>query len=140
MDDQLTENERVAELTAKKYPERIRKPHGKNYTLVLGVKFAAWHVLLFALSVYCNGKIAEGWLTLFFMEVPWFPVDLPWSLLEFLFWQKDVTHWLVQVDKYSHFFGFILYPPVLIHGVIGIIWWGFLPAIYARYQLRKSRT
>lgn len=140
MDDQLTDEERIAEITTSKHPREANEPYNKNRNVILGVKFAVWHLLLFALSVYCNGIIAEGWLTLFFMEVPWFPVDLPWSLLDLLLMQKNVGHWLDTITAHSNFLEFIFYPPVLVHGLIGTIWWGFLPTVYLRYQRKKSRT
>lgn len=140
MDDQLTEEERTAEICAIKQCSKINKPLEKNRNVILGVKFALLHLLFFTLSVYLNEKVAGGWLTLFFMEVPWFPVDLPWSLLDLMFMQKDVSQWLDKIRAISGVFDYIFYPPIIVHGIIGTIWWGFLPTIYLRYKRKKSAT
>jgi hypothetical protein len=140
MDDQLTEEERSAVLNASNRCSNISKPHQENRNVILGVKFAVWHLLLFSLSVYLNGKIAGGWLTLFFMEIPWFPADLPWSLLDIILMQKDIWQSLDKIRTLSSMLDFIFYPPILVHGLIGTIWWGFLPTIYLKYNRKKSET
>jgi hypothetical protein len=100
----------------------------------LGVWLAMVHLFAFSLSfAYVQSSVGwqSVWIWLF-----WMPVDFPWSLLHLVAYQKDVAHWLDATSAQSSFLSYALYPPYIIHGFIGTIWWGFLPTLRRKFRSR----
>ena len=95
----------------------------------LGIILSTIHLLFFLLTIsYLNSSHTEQ---ASFIWIIWFPVDLPWSLL-YLIGGEEYGQWVETIYRYSPIISEILYTPHLVHGIIGTIWWFFLPKIVHR--------
>jgi hypothetical protein len=103
----------------------------------IGLVLAGWHLFFFLLTVAWVEHSADGQSSLVY--VFWFPIDLPWSLLYFAI-GSQYGDWLDGVHKVSSVLGNVFYPPYLIHGLVGTIWWYFLPGIARAYFGAKPRS
>ena len=67
----------------------------------------------------------------------WLPVDFPWSLINVI-GGSAYSKWYREVSRSSAILEYILYTPYLVHGVIGTVWWYYLPKIIT--IIRKKIT
>jgi hypothetical protein len=108
----------------------------RNKIVNLGLLLAAGHFALFLLSAQLAQQ-GQGWAGVFVWPV-WLLIDFPVSLLHFLMHQRRIDLWVQAMSSGSIVWAYLLYSPYLVHGIIGTIWWGFLPKLF--YQYRSSRT
>jgi hypothetical protein len=102
--------------------------------------FALIHLAAFFLTaIYISSSPqAEGWKSIIWIF--WFPVDFPWSTLHFVINHGQVAQLVDQLSSQSVVWQYVLYSPYLIHGVIGTIWWGFLPSIWSKYRHQGGKV
>ena len=93
----------------------------------LGLLFALLHgmaVLLIAIAVSPNSQV---WFWMFFIVID-FPISLVtlwgWDLMTHL-WGENITSGTLQAEIYRNF-------PIVWYGIIGTIWWYFLPVIFRK--------
>jgi hypothetical protein len=92
----------------------------------LGYYFASIHLAAFIATVmYIEASYVEQASLIWLI---WFPIDLPWSLLH-LIGGEGYSVWLDQLSNKSMMLGYIFYTPYLVHGIIGTVWWFFLPEV-----------
>ena len=113
-------------------------PIGNDRSVRIGLWLAALHFGVFLFSAM-HARQGEGWVGVFVWPV-WLLIDFPWSLLHLLMTEVSVASWVQDVASKSSVLPYLLYSPYLIHGVIGTIWWGFLPNFYFRYRRRRTQT
>ena len=113
-------------------------PKGNDRIVRIGLWVAALHFGVFLVSAML-ARQGGGWAGVFVWPV-WFLIDFPWSLLHVLMTEVSVDSWVRDVASRSSVLPYLLYSPYLIHGIIGTIWWGFLPAFYFRYRRRRKQT
>lgn len=103
----------------------------------IGVYLALGHLAAFLVTALYIAGSPVGQVALIW--ILWFPVDLPWSLLYFVL-GENYSLWVEKLSQKSLVLSSILYAPHLIHGVIGTIWWYFLPNILkvVRHKVRHS--
>jgi hypothetical protein len=101
---------------------------------MLKISYAAAfvHFSLFLISIPI-ANLNEGWNAVFVWGI-WTLIDLPVSLLHF-FLPKS---FLVMHLNYPAL-EYVLYPPYLIHGILGSIWWFYLPRIYYNFNRKKFK-
>lgn len=102
-----------------------------------GAILASLHLLGFILTVaYVNlsadSQSGAVWLI-------WSWVDFPWSLI-YLAAGPGYSELLASVSAYSVPLANAIYLPYVIHGVLGTIWWYFLPRIVGAVKRRIMRT
>jgi heme/copper-type cytochrome/quinol oxidase subunit 4 len=106
-----------------------------------GLKFAGIHTLLFFLMIIGinssnDGQAPMAWVIFAF-------IDLPISLLYFA---HAIFKDLITFFGESSFVAKLFYPPYIIHGLFGSIWWYFLPRFFMSKKVggvwgkRKSET
>ena len=104
----------------------------------IGVVLAILHLgVLVAFLIYIHSGAAERSQTAFYWLI-WFPVDFPWSLLNF------APRW-VMPDGADSVFGipryrFAEFWHILVHGVAGTVWWYYLPRLVAAVVQRKTAS
>lgn len=113
------------------------QPKPTKTSVVLGCKVAGVHLLAFLISVIWAGK-GEGWSGVYIWPL-WALIDIPWSFLYVVLLKQDIREWTKLISAQSDFLPYVLYPPYLIHGIIGTIWWGIAPGIYLKYRRHKSK-
>lgn len=84
---------------------------------------AALHLLIIFVSLSI-ASFNEGWNFLFVWGL-WFLIDLPISIFNFLLFDA-----LNSLKNNFPSLKWLFYPPYFIHGVLGTIWWFYLPRIY----------
>ncbi|MEN0038379.1 MAG: hypothetical protein AAGC78_14980 [Cellvibrio sp.] len=94
---------------------------------------AGLHLLIIFVTLPL-GSFNEGWNFIFVWGF-WFLIDLPVSILNFVLF--DSLHTL---EKKHSSLKWLLYPPYFIHGVLGTIWWFYLPRIYYGIKDRKRAS
>lgn len=102
------------------------------------MRFALIHLAAFFLTALYISATQQvgGWNSLIWFC--WFPVDFPWSLLYFVINHGQVAQTVDQLSNQSVIWQYVLYAPYLVHGILGTIWWGFLPSIWSKLRrLRK---
>jgi len=100
----------------------------------LGVLLALLHAgILVGFLVYIHSDAAERSQSALYW-LAWFPVDLPWSFLNFL--PQWVTPVGVEAVLGIPLYSLAEYWHVFVHGVIGTAWWYFLPRIVATFMRR----
>lgn len=92
----------------------------------LGAFLALVHLVAFLATAVFTIKSSIEQVSL--MWLVWFPIDLPWSLF---YWIAGESYsiWVERLSGKSMVLGYIFYAPYLIHGVIGTIWWYYLPRL-----------
>jgi hypothetical protein len=101
-----------------------------SLTKKFGVGFALIHLLLFFLFVLYLYLSTEGQARL--LWALWLPIDFPVSLIVIVGFD------LIPSD--GHFGGFIrTWLPYFVHGVLGTIWWFFIPVLLGNaFKLLKK--
>lgn len=97
--------------------------------------FAAMHLggfLATVLYIHTSSDSQAGAIWLL-----WGWIDIPWSALYFVA-GPQYSSWLGEVSSRSVALAHLLYLPHIIHGVIGTIWWYFVPAL-ASHVTRLTR-
>ncbi|HTF96320.1 MAG TPA: hypothetical protein VL995_09325 [Cellvibrio sp.] len=95
--------------------------------------FAALHLVIIFASLPL-AKFNEGW-NFVFVWAFWFLIDFPVSTLFFvLFYPLHYLNEAIPSLKW------LLYPPYFVHGVLGTIWWFYLPRIYYKVKAKKKST
>jgi hypothetical protein len=91
-----------------------------------GLALAVIHFALFSMTVGYTllSSQEQASLVLAF----WVVADLPVSLIDFVF-PKTYMLWVDSLSKSSQVFGNLFYPPYFVHGVLGTLWWFFLPGL-----------
>ena len=98
---------------------------------------AAIHFAMFLVSSVIAQQ-AEGWAGVFVWPV-WAGIDLPWSLLCYLIvYQTPLNSLLRLIRAGTPLLDYLLYPPFIIHGVIGTVWWWFVPVVFSRWRARRA--
>lgn len=105
---------------------------------VLGLWLAVIHLMAFGATVayVTSPPQGEGWKSV--VWVFWLPIDFPWSLLHFVMKQGAFAAIVDKLSAESVTLRYVLYSPHLIHGVIGTIWWGYLPTLWSRFHRRRQ--
>ncbi len=98
--------------------------------------FAIIHFLGFLISVPIS-NLGEGWYGIIVWAI-WAFIDFPISLLYIPLLQSGWWRWVDSVSASSTILQYLLYPPYLIHGILGTIWWFYLPRIYTRIKIRRE--
>lgn len=104
---------------------------------VIGFILALLHLVGFFVTVHhvITSPVEQStmiWLV-------WFPVDFPWSLLNLL-GGEGYSNWVQHISETSEIMGYILYTPYLVHGLIGTVWWFFIPHLIRKFlKSRESR-
>jgi len=104
-----------------------------NRTKYLGIILATLHMIAFVATVAytVNSAIEQA----SFIWLIWFPLDFPWSFINIL-GGESYSVWVDNISDKSPILGYIFYTPYVVHGLIGTIWWYFLPTIIM--VIRKS--
>lgn len=101
----------------------------------LGITFAAIHFLGVLLTAWMVAH-SSSWAGVVWMI--WAVIDLPLSLA-YLPAMLDYFGWVDSLDKAHPILAQILYFPHLFHGLVGTIWWYFLPFLVARIFGRRTQ-
>jgi len=102
-----------------------------------GFYLSSVHLLAFIGTVLYTTRSSVEQASLIWLV--WFPVDLPWSFLH-LVGGAEYSQWLGEVTNVSSVLGYVLYTPYLVHGIIGTIWWFYLPKIVSSVLDRSKDT
>lgn len=92
----------------------------------VGLYLACLHFITFGIVALYIARSGElGMILLFLFWIIDFPISLLYSCLTggYLSWMA--TH-------AESIWAYVLYPPHLVHGVLGTIWWYFLPRLVTR--------
>lgn len=101
----------------------------------LGLTLAAIHLAAFiATAVFVGASPAEQIQLIWLL---WFPIDLPWSLLH-LFAGAGYSEWQRETSNSLPIVGYVLYLPHLVHGVLGTIWWYYVPRMILYFKRRRA--
>lgn len=100
-----------------------------------GLYLAAIHLAAFAATVLYTTYSPEGQAPLIWLF--WALVDFPLSLFYWVGGQGYAA-WVEGLSDNSLLLGYIFYTPHLIHGVVGTIWWYFLPR-FIKEALNKRK-
>jgi hypothetical protein len=87
-----------------------------------GLAFALIHLVVFVVYVFYVAGVAERDGQAQLLWIVWLLIDFPISLLIFLAKGLGISSITV------------LY---VIHGVLGTIWWYFIPSIFFKFSLKK---
>lgn len=104
----------------------------RNKTVSLGLWLAVFHFVAFLLSAML-AQMGQGWAGVYVWPV-WLLIDFPLSLLHLLMFQGKVDLWVQEMSARSSPLSYFLYAPYFIHGVLGTIWWAFLPKLLFQYR------
>lgn len=101
----------------------------------VGVYLAPVHLAAFLATLYVASSSTEQ-VSLIWLF--WCPIDLPWSLF---YWigGEGYTLWVEGISQKSSLLATFLYAPHLIHGVIGTVWWYFLPSLVRTLRHRFAK-
>ena len=106
----------------------------------IGAVLAILHAgILAAFLIYIHSDAAESSQSAFYWLV-WFPIDFPWSFLNLAprWVMPDGVDDVLGIPRYT----LAEYWHVFVHGVIGTIWWYYLPrvvtALLRRWRLRAN--
>jgi hypothetical protein len=99
-----------------------------NVSISLGLKFAAAHLGAVIFSAFLAQQ-GQGWAGIYVWPV-WFLIDLPWSILYWPLALPSIDSWIEELRSQYTVLSWLLYSPYLIHGIIGTVWWAFVPKIY----------
>ena len=102
----------------------------------LGIWFGLSHFALFLVSAILAQQ-GQGWTGVVIWPI-WFVIDFPWSAISLVLFQPSIIPWLQEVRSHGVLLDYVLYPPHLVHGFVGTIWWAFLPNIYFRFKRRHK--
>lgn len=101
------------------------------------IAFSATHFGVFLITaIYI--RLTEGvggWNALLWLV--WLPIDIPWSLLIVPMSYGPIATKLIQLSSQSQLIAFLTYPPYVIHGIIGTIWWFFVPKMWQKHARSK---
>jgi hypothetical protein len=100
----------------------------------IGVFLALIHLVAFLATALFTMKSSVEQVSLVWLL--WFPIDLPWSLFYWIA-GEGYSIWVEQLSGKSMVLGYVFYAPYLIHGVIGTIWWYYLPRLVKRFLRRN---
>jgi hypothetical protein len=98
----------------------------QKIALVTGLIFASVHIALFAMTLIYTITSHDGQASL--VWIFWVIADLPVGLLDLLP-GKNFMLWLDSLSKTSPAAAYLLYPPYVVHGLIGTLWWYFIPRL-----------
>jgi hypothetical protein len=99
--------------------------------------FALLHLTAVLVSMVI-ARQGEGWVGVFVWPL-WFVIDLPWSLLCYLVvFRTPLGSILSEIRIEQPFLDYLLYPPFVIHGVVGTVWWAFVPRTYSWLRNRRA--
>lgn len=99
----------------------------------LGITFAAIHLLGVLLTAWFVAH-SSSWAGVVWMV--WAVIDLPLSIA-YLPAMLGYFGWVDSLDNTHPILAQILYFPHLFHGVVGTIWWYFVPVLASK--IRSSR-
>lgn len=105
-------------------------------TKQIGVVLAILHIgALAAFLTYIHSSLAERSQTAFYWLI-WFPVDFPWSLLNF------APRWMMP-DGVDNILGIPRYRlaefwHIIVHGGAGTVWWYYLPRLVTAAFRRRT--
>jgi hypothetical protein len=108
----------------------LRPDQSRSRTIQFGSWFCAIHFGVFMLSAFLAGQF-EGWAAVIVWPL-WLIVDFPVSALHVVFLNPPVRDAVDALCNSSTVLSYLLYPPYLVHGILGSIWWFFLPYLYIR--------
>ena len=118
-------------------PAATSLPNDTQRAIQLGVWFAALHFGAFLISAMLALQ-GEGWAGVLIWPV-WLLIDFPVSLFHWLLALPAIDSKIENLRSHYTLFDFLLYSPYLVHGVLGTIWWGFMPRVYFQYRQFRAR-
>jgi len=95
----------------------------------LGIILASVHLCAFVVTVTYTVKSPIEQSSLVWLV--WFPIDIPWSFINIL-GGEAYSLWLANIASKSFLFEYAFYTPYLVHGLIGTIWWYYLPTFISK--------
>lgn len=104
----------------------------------LGIKLASVHLVAFLLSSFLAQQ-GQGWAGIFVWPI-WLLIDFPISLLHLLFWKTSVGTLIDTMRASNVAMDYLFYSPILVHGIVGTIWWAFVPKIYFCFRSGRARA
>jgi len=108
-------------------------PQTKRQIAFAGMHFGGFLATVLYIHNSPDSQAGAIWLI-------WGWIDIPWSALYFMA-GSDYSIWLGNVSSRSVVLAYVFYLPHVIHGVIGTIWWYFVPALAARVtKLVRGKT
>lgn len=103
----------------------------------VGLALAAIHLLLFAAFLVWKKAISNEDGQAELLWIIWIPIDFPWSLLVPLLSQLSsdqvISPALGGVSR------LLFYLPHFIHGVVGTIWWYYIPRMLTALLSLRNR-
>ena len=97
---------------------------------------ACIHFFAFLASLFLLQQ-GHGWSAIIILPL-WMLVDFPISVAYLLFWGTSLDPIIEGIRASNAVMDYLFYPPTLIHGVFGTVWWGCFPKLY-RY-IRSGRA
>lgn len=97
--------------------------------LVAGMHFFIFLSCVFIASLY------DGFDSIIVLMAVWSFIDLPISLLYIV-----ISNPLYSLQLKIPVLEWVFYPPYFIHGVLGTIWWFYLPKIYYAVKARFRKN
>jgi hypothetical protein len=94
---------------------------------------AALHFCIILVSIPI-ANLNEGWNFIFVWGV-WIVIDFPISILNIVLYNP-----LISLQAKFPALEYVLYPPYFIHGLLGTVWWFYLPRIYYKIKNRKIKS
>jgi hypothetical protein len=94
---------------------------------------AAVHFFIILVSIPI-ANLNEGWSFIFVWGV-WIVIDFPISILNIVLYNP-----LISLQAKFPALEYVLYPPYFIHGLLGTVWWFYLPRIYYKIKNRKTKS
>ncbi len=103
----------------------------------IGLTLAVIHLSAYVVSFFLAQQ-GQGWGWVFILPF-WLLVDFPVSILHVLFWKTPLGPVIDAIRENNSVLDYLLYSPTLVHGVLGTVWWGYVPKIYIHFRaVRKS--
>jgi len=92
------------------------------------------HFFIFLSCVFI-ASLYDGFDSIIVLMAVWSFIDLPISLLYIV-----ISNPLYSLQLKIPVLEWVFYPPYFIHGVLGTIWWFYLPKIYYAVKARFRKN
>ncbi len=102
----------------------------------LGLWLGTLHFVAFLMSAVLAQQ-GQGWAGVYVWPI-WLLIDFPWSVLHLVIGHPLVDSWIEGLRSHYTLLSYLLYSPYLVHGIVGTVWWVFVPNIYFRYRRPRA--